>query len=68
MVARLTGANAISAAQLARESGVTQQNLSQWLSEARNLPFVPSGNSIALHLDGGAEGSNHCASERAVER
>lgn len=39
MVARLTGINAVSAAQLARETGITQQNLSRWLSEARNSPF-----------------------------
>ncbi len=47
MVARLTGVNALSAAQLARESGITQQNLSRWLSEARSLPFVATGNGIA---------------------
>jgi len=39
MVARLTGVNAVSAAQLARETGITQQNLSRWLSEARSSPF-----------------------------
>jgi transposase len=39
MIARLTGVNAVSAAQLARETGITQQNLSRWLSEARNQPF-----------------------------
>jgi transposase len=47
MVARLTGVNALSAAQLARETGITQQNLSRWLSEARSLPFVAPGNGIA---------------------
>jgi transposase len=47
LVARLTGVNAVSAAQLARETGITQQNLSRWLSEARNLPFVASSN-VAL--------------------
>jgi transposase-like protein len=46
MVARLTGVNAVSAAQLARETGITQQSLSRWLSEARNLPFGASGNDI----------------------
>jgi transposase len=40
MVARLTGVNAVSAAQLARETGITQQNLSRWLSEARSSPFA----------------------------
>jgi transposase len=38
MVARLTGVNAPSAAQLARETGITQQNLSRWLSEALGSP------------------------------
>jgi hypothetical protein len=46
MVGRLTGANAVSAAQLARETGITQQNLSRWLSEARNLPLGASGNGL----------------------
>jgi transposase len=41
MIARLTGVNAVSAAQLARETGITQQNLSRWLSEARNRPLGP---------------------------
>jgi transposase-like protein len=40
MIARLTGVNAVSAAQLARETGISQQNLSRWLSEARNSPFA----------------------------
>src|SRR5580704_14084109 len=39
MIARLTGVNAVSAAELARETGVSQQNLSRWLSEARSSPF-----------------------------
>lgn len=42
MVQRLTGKNALSAYQLARETGVRQQNLSRWLAEARNLPLVAS--------------------------
>ena len=46
MVARLTGVNAVSAAQLARETGITQQNLSRWLSVARNSPFLASGESV----------------------
>jgi transposase len=46
MIARLTGVNAVSAAQLSRETGITQQNLSRWLSEARNLPLGASGNDI----------------------
>src|SRR5690348_3257711 len=40
MVERLTGRNAVSATQLARETGVNQQNLSRWLQEARSLPFM----------------------------
>src|SRR5213595_1984599 len=40
MVQRLTGRNAVSALQLARETGVRQQNLSRWLDEARSLPSV----------------------------
>jgi transposase len=40
MVERLTGKNAVSATQLARESGVNQQNLSRWLQEARSLPLM----------------------------
>jgi hypothetical protein len=39
MVGRLTGVNAVSAAQLARETGITQQNFSRWLSQTRNSPF-----------------------------
>ncbi len=42
MVERLTGRTAVSALQLARETGVRQQNLSRWLSEARTLPLVAS--------------------------
>ena len=40
MVQRLTGKNAVSAMQLARETGVRQQNLSRWLQEARSLPII----------------------------
>ena len=40
MVQRLTGRNAVSAMQLARETGVRQQNLSRWLQEARSLPIM----------------------------
>ena len=40
MVQRLTGRNAMSALQLARETGVRQQNLSRWLEEARSLPIM----------------------------
>jgi len=40
MVQRLTGRGAVSALQLARETGVRQQNLSRWLQEARSLPIM----------------------------
>jgi transposase len=40
MVQRLTGKNAVSALQLARQTGVTQQSLSRWLQEARSLPLM----------------------------
>jgi len=42
MVARLTGVNAVSGAQLSRETGIRQQNLSRWLNEARKAPRQPS--------------------------
>jgi transposase len=48
MVARLTGVNAMSAAQLARETGIKQQNLSRWLSEARNSPFGTTDDGIVF--------------------
>lgn len=41
MVQRLTGKKVVSALQLARETGVRQQNLSRWLQEARSLPLMP---------------------------
>jgi transposase len=40
MIQRLTGKNAVSALQLAKETGVGQQNLSRWLEEARSLPMM----------------------------
>jgi len=40
MVQRLTGSNAVSASQLARETGVRQQNLSRWVQDARSLPIM----------------------------
>ena len=42
MVQRLTGRTVVSALQLARETGVRQQNLSRWLLEARTLPLTAS--------------------------
>lgn len=40
MIERLTGQHAVSANQLAKETGIRQQNLSRWLQEARNLPLM----------------------------
>ena len=40
MVQRLIGKEGISAVQLSRETGVRQQNLSRWLTEARSFPRV----------------------------
>ena len=42
MVARLTGKNAVSARQLADETGLRQQTLSRWLQEASSLPIMPA--------------------------
>jgi transposase-like protein len=40
MIERLTEKRAVSATQLARETGVRQQNLSRWLGQAHSLPLV----------------------------
>jgi transposase-like protein len=42
MVARLTGKDAVSARQLALETGLRQQTLSRWLQEASSLPVMPA--------------------------
>jgi transposase len=42
MVARLTGKDAVSARQLALETGLRQQTLSRWLQEASTLPVMPA--------------------------
>jgi hypothetical protein len=42
MIQRLTGKEAVSALRLARETGLRQQTLSQWLRDARSLPLVTS--------------------------
>ena len=46
MVARLTGVNAVSAARLARETGIAQQNLSRWLSQARECCVAASAGGV----------------------
>jgi transposase len=40
MIERLNGKNAISARQLATETGISQETLSRWLREARSLPLM----------------------------
>jgi transposase len=40
MVDRMTGSGAVSATQLARETGIRQQTLSRWLLEARTVSAV----------------------------
>ncbi len=42
MVQRLTGKDAVSARQLALETGLRQQTLSRWLQEASSLPIMPA--------------------------
>ena len=42
MVARLTGKDAVSARQLAQETGLRQQTLSRWLQDACSLSVMPS--------------------------
>jgi transposase len=42
MVTRLTGKDAVSARQLALETGLRQQTLSRWLYEASSLPVMPA--------------------------
>jgi transposase len=42
MVARLSGRDAVSARELALETGLRQQTLSRWLQEASSLPVMPA--------------------------
>jgi len=42
MVEKLTGKDAISARQLAKETGIAQETLSRWLRGALNLPLMPT--------------------------
>ena len=48
MVARLTGKDAVSARQLALETGLRQQTVSPWLEEASSLPIMPAKHSRAF--------------------
>lgn len=56
MVLRLIGKDAVSATVLARETGVRQQNLSRWLTEARSLPKVPPDRPEPEDVDRSREG------------
>jgi transposase len=49
MVERLIGKDAVSAIQLARETGVRQQSLSRWLQEASTLPFMATPKAEDAH-------------------
>lgn len=42
MMGRLTGTDAVSARQLAMETGLRQQTLSRWLQDASSLPVMPA--------------------------
>lgn len=41
IVERLVGANAVSARQISRETGIPQETISRWLRDARSLPVMP---------------------------
>jgi transposase-like protein len=41
MIERLTGRDSVSARQLARDTGISQETLSRWLREAHSLPLMP---------------------------
>ena len=41
IIERLTGKNAASARQVAREIGISQETVSRWLREAHSLPVMP---------------------------
>ena len=43
MIERMTGKDASSARQLARETGISQETLSRWLREAHSLPLMERG-------------------------
>lgn len=42
LVARLMGPHAVSAAELAKETGISQASLSRWRQSAANIPVMPS--------------------------
>jgi transposase len=42
MVEKLTGKEALSARQLARDTGISQETLSRWRRDALSLPLVPT--------------------------
>ena len=47
MIERLVGKNAVSARQLSREVGVSQETLSRWLQDARSLPLVAADKRVS---------------------
>lgn len=42
MIAKLIGKSALSARQLARDTGISQETLSRWRRDAHSLPLVPT--------------------------
>lgn len=50
MVERLVGRHAVSACELARETGVSQEALSRWLRQARRLPPMSSPHRLTKTL------------------
>jgi len=48
MINRLTGRDAVSTHQLAKDTSIRQQNLSRWLREARNLPLMEPNNQVVF--------------------
>ena len=43
MIEKLTGKDALSARELARRTGISQETLSRWIRDARSLPMMASG-------------------------
>ena len=41
MIERMSGTDAESARKVSRETGISQETLSRWLRDARNLPLMP---------------------------
>jgi transposase len=41
MIERMSGADAVSARKVSRDTGISQETLSRWLRDARSLPLMP---------------------------